>query len=743
MKLLKRYFRPYIITVVFCVIMLFIQAMCELNLPNFMSDIVNVGIQQNGVENAVPQAISEDGFTLMTSFMTDDEKNIVHENYFMVKTGGLSTDYDKYVNKYPLLKSKNIYILNTDEKDTISKLNNSFMDATATMFYTLKSISGNSNSAKIISDDMQNISFEKIYSLIPMIGSIDKSVIANARNDSKSLDENIVSQLSVMVTQQFYEEIGLDMSSLQSAYITRVGVYMIIITLICAVATVLVSLFASRIAAGVSKLLRRDVFKKVESFSNTEFDKFSQASLITRTTNDITQIQTVIVMAIRMLCYAPIMGIGGIIMALDKNPSMSWIIALGVLVLITIIVAVYNIAMPKFKIVQKLVDRLNLVTRENLTGMMVIRAFGNQEFEEERFDKANKDLTVTNKFINRVMAVMMPSMMFIMNSICLLIVWVGGHEIAASNMQVGDMMAFMQYSMQVIMSFLMISIMFIMIPRAAVSVDRISEVINTVPVIRDKKDTKKLPQEHAGIVEFKNVSFKYEDASEDVLSNINFVAKPGETTAFIGSTGSGKSTLINLIPRFYDVTEGQILIDGIDIRDLSQHDLRDNIGYVPQKGVLFSGNVNSNLLYGDSEASEADIKIAADVAQATEFIEKMPHGFESPISQGGTNVSGGQKQRLSIARALVKRAKIYIFDDSFSALDFKTDAALRKALKSYTANSTVLIVAQRVSTIMNAEQIIVLDEGKIVGKGTHKELLKSCKTYREIATSQLSKEELQ
>lgn len=743
MKLLKRYFRPYIITVVFCVIMLFIQAMCELNLPNFMSDIVNVGIQQNGVENAVPQAISEDGFTLMTSFMTDDEKNIVHENYFMVKTGGLSTDYDKYVNKYPLLKSKNIYILNTDEKDIISKLNNSFMDATATMFYTLKSISGNSNSAKIISDDMQNISFEKIYSLIPMIGSIDKSVIANARNDSKSLDENIVSQLSVMVTQQFYEEIGLDMSSLQSAYITRVGVYMIIITLICAVATVLVSLFASRIAAGVSKLLRRDVFKKVESFSNTEFDKFSQASLITRTTNDITQIQTVIVMAIRMLCYAPIMGIGGIIMALDKNPSMSWIIALGVLVLITIIVAVYNIAMPKFKIVQKLVDRLNLVTRENLTGMMVIRAFGNQEFEEERFDKANKDLTVTNKFINRVMAVMMPSMMFIMNSICLLIVWVGGHEIAASNMQVGDMMAFMQYSMQVIMSFLMISIMFIMIPRAAVSVDRISEVINTVPVIRDKKDTKKLPQEHAGIVEFKNVSFKYEDASEDVLSNINFVAKPGETTAFIGSTGSGKSTLINLIPRFYDVTEGQILIDGIDIRDLSQHDLRDNIGYVPQKGVLFSGNVNSNLLYGDSEASEADIKIAADVAQATEFIEKMPHGFESPISQGGTNVSGGQKQRLSIARALVKRAKIYIFDDSFSALDFKTDAALRKALKSYTANSTVLIVAQRVSTIMNAEQIIVLDEGKIVGKGTHKELLKSCKTYREIATSQLSKEELQ
>ena len=742
MKLLKRYFKPYVITVFFCVVMLFVEAICDLNLPNFMSKIVNVGIQQSGVENSVPQAISEDGFTLMTSFMTDEEKDIAHKNYFIVRTGGLSTDYEEYVNKYPLLKSKNIYVLNTNEKETLEKLNDSFMDATSTMFYTLKNISANSDSAKVISEDMQNISFDKIYSLIPMISSIDKDVINNARNDSKNLDESIISQMSVMVTEQFYKEVGLDMSSLQSSYITRIGVYMLVITLIGAVSAIVVSLFASRISAGVSKLLRRDVFKKVESFSNTEFDKFSQASLITRTTNDITQIQTVIVMAIRMLCYAPIMGIGGIIMALNKSVSMSWIIALGVIVLIAIIIAIYNIAMPKFKIVQKLVDRLNLVTREHLTGLMVIRAFGNQKFEEQRFDKANKDLTDTNKFINRVIALMMPSMTFIMNAICLLVVWVAGHEIADSKMQVGDMMAFMQYSMQIIMSFLMISLMFIMIPRAAVSVDRVSEVINTVPVIKDKRTTKKLPKEHPGVVEFKNVSFKYENASEDVLCDINFVAKPGETTAFIGSTGSGKSTLINLIPRFYDVTSGQILIDGVDIRDLSQHDLRDNIGYVPQKGILFSGDINSNLLYGDSKASNVDIKIAADVAQATEFIEKMPEKFETPIAQGGSNVSGGQKQRLSIARALMKKAKIYIFDDSFSALDFKTDAALRKALKSYTANSTVLIVAQRVSTIMNAEQIIVLDEGRIVGKGTHKELLKSCKEYKEIAVSQLAKEEL-
>lgn len=741
MKLVLKYFKPYTITAIFCIVMLFTQALCDLNLPNFMSKIVNVGIQQGGIETSVPECISENGFDLMTSFMTDEEKNIAHENYFMIKTGGLSTEYESYVNKYPLLSEENIYVLNTNKRDTIDKLNDCFSDAVATMFYTLKDIS-NDTGARAISGDMQNIDFHKIYSLIPMIDSIPKDAINLAREESKNLDDSVKSQLSIMVTKQFYEEVGLDLSSLQSGYIARIGSYMIIITIIGAVATIMVALFSSRIAAGVSKLSRRDVFKKVESFSNTEFDKFSTASLITRTTNDITQIQSVVIMIIRILCYAPIMGVGGIIMALRKNVSMSWIIALGVLALVMIIIIIYSIAMPKFKIIQKLVDKLNLVTREHLNGMMVIRAFSNQKFEEDRFDKANKDLTDTNRFANRVMAVMMPSMMFVMNSICLLIVWVGGHQIAEAHMQVGDMMAFMQYAMQAITAFLMISIMFIMIPRAAVSIDRVEEVLSTTPVINDKKHTKKLPEILRGKLEFRNVSFKYDDASEYVLEDISFVAKPGETTAFIGSTGSGKSTLINLIPRFYDVTSGEILIDDIDIRDLSQHDLRDNIGYVPQKGILFSGDITSNLMYADSNATSQDIKLAADTAQATEFIDEMPDGFKSPISQGGGNVSGGQKQRLAIARALVKRAKIYIFDDSFSALDFKTDAALRKALKDYTLNSTVLIVAQRVSTIMNAEQIIVLDEGKIVGKGTHKELLKSCDTYREIATSQLSEEEL-
>ena len=742
MRKLAIYIKPYILTVLFCFAILFVEAMCELNLPNLMSNIVNIGIQDSGIENSAPEVISKNGFQLMTGFMNQSEKKLVNENYISVRTGGLSAEYNEYLSKYPLLATEDIYVLKQNRNTSIEKLNSCFNNASMTMILGLKQISEKNVIADEASKDISNINLDNLYKIIPVLENLSDSQIDSLRNDAASVDDSIVSQSAIMLNKQFYKEVGIDLFSMQSRYISKIGVYMIIMTLLSAGAAITVSFFASRIAAGVSKVLRRDVFKKVESFSNSEFDKFSTASLITRTTNDITQIQTVLVFAVRMICYAPIMAIGATIMAAGKSKSMSWIIVLGAVVLIGLISIIYAIAMPKFKLVQKLVDKINLITRENLSGMMVIRAFGTQKFEEDRFEKANSDLTKVNLFVNRVIVFMMPAMMFIMNSINLLVVWNGAHQIAASNMQVGDMMAFMQYAIQVIMSFLMISIMFILIPRASVSAERISEVLETEPIIKDKSNPVKLSDDHSGTVEFKNVSFKYSDAAEYVLKDINFISRPGETTAFIGSTGSGKSTLINLIPRFYDVTEGEILLDGIDIRNISQHDLRENIGYVPQKGILFSGDIASNLRYGDKNSTDEDIRKAADIAQATDFIESTEGGFNNPISQGGTNVSGGQKQRLSIARALVKKAKVYIFDDSFSALDFKTDAMLRKALREYTTNSTVLIVAQRVSTIMSADQIIVLDKGHMVGKGTHEELLKTCETYQEIATSQLSKEEL-
>ena len=527
-----------------------------------------------------------------------------------------------------------------------------------------------------------------------------------------------------------------------SDFIIQKGMEMLAIALVSAACTVAVGFFASRVAAGLATNLRMDLFKKVQELSNREFDKFSTASLITRTTNDITQIQTLMVLMIRMIFYAPILGVGGLTKALSEDVSMSWIIGLAILGLLGLIAILFIVAIPRFKEIQKLIDRLNLVMRENLTGMLVIRAFSTERFEEKRFDKANADLTATNLFVNRTMVMMMPAMMLIMNLVTVLVVWIGANQISAFKMEVGDMMAFMQYAMQIIMAFVMLAVMFIMIPRASVSAERIAEVLEAEPTIRDCDAPKTFNEDFKGIVEFKNVCFRYPGAEDDVLHAIDFTAKPGETTAFIGSTGSGKSTLINLIPRFYDVTEGQILIDGIDIREVSRHDLRAKIGYVPQKGILFSGNIESNLYYADKKASEEDLKVASDIAQATEFIQSKPEGYKTEISQGGTNVSGGQKQRLSIARALVKKAPIYIFDDSFSALDFKTDAALRSALKSETGNSTLLIVAQRISTIMQAEQIIVLDEGRIAGKGTHKELIENCEVYQEIAFSQLSKEEL-
>jgi ATP-binding cassette subfamily B protein len=557
-----------------------------------------------------------------------------------------------------------------------------------------------------------------------------------------ALGDSMIVQAAVTPVKAEYAALEMDTGKLSSNYTLHIGLLMLLVTLLSGTCTIIVGYLSARTAAGLARDLRRNVFQRVESFSSTEFDKFSTASLITRSTNDITQIQMVVIMMMRMVFYAPIIGIGGVIRAIGKSANMWWIIALAVVVLLGLILTVFSIALPRFKIIQSLIDRLNLVTRENLSGMMVIRAFNMQQFEEDRFDKANKNLTGTLLFINRVMVVMMPVMMMVMNIVMLTIIWVGAHQVAQSAMQVGDMMAFMQYAMQILFAFLMLSMMFIILPRAAVSGDRIADVLETEPVIKDPQDPRHFDEPFKGTVEFRNVCFRYPSAEEDVLHNISFTAQPGQTTALIGTTGSGKSTIVSLIPRFYDVTEGTVSVDGTDIREVTQHDLRARIGYVPQKGTLFSGTIESNLLYGDENASDEELKLAADIAQATEFISTNPEGMQTEVAQGGMNVSGGQKQRLSIARALIKKAPIYIFDDSFSALDFKTDAALRKALKEHTGSSTMMIVTQRIATIKNAEQIIVLDEGKIVGKGSHDELMKDCEIYRGIALSQLSMEEL-
>lgn len=739
---LKKYLKPHIVAVILAILFLFGEAVCELVLPNLMSDIVNVGIQNTGVENASPEVISTDGMTLLKPFMSDNSKKLIEKSYKLVESG---TDSAKdYENAYPILKEsgKGVYVL-TEYSDR-SALDDIFGKASVALIAMMQDFAKQGNTSASSSKDMDisNADITEMYKINPMLSMIPQAKFDGYINDSNNADNQITNTVGCAMTKLFYKEVGIDMGQYQFNYIAKIGVYMLLITLAGGIFAILVSLIASKVAAGVAKDLRRDLFQKVESFSNREFDSFSTASLITRTTNDITQIQMFVVMAIRLICFAPIMGIGGMIMALQQGVSLSWIILLAIVLLIIVMVVICIVALPKFKSIQKMVDKLNLVTRESLTGMMVIRAFGTQKNEEERFDKANKDLTSVNLFVNRVMVILMPIITLIMNGVTLLIVWVGAHQIEAAQIQIGDMMAFMQYGMIIIMAFLMISMMFIMIPRASVSASRIAEVLESELSIKDSKNPKSLGENSKGEISFNNVSFKYGNAEDNVIENISFTAKPGQTTAFIGSTGSGKSTLVNLIPRFYDVTAGSITFDGIDIRDITQHELRSKIGFVPQKGVLFSGDIASNLRYGKRDASDSEIAEAAKVAQAEDFINSKLEKYESPIAQGGTNVSGGQKQRLCIARALAKKAPVYIFDDSFSALDFKTDAALRKALKKYTGDSTVLIVAQRISTIMDAEQIIVLDEGKMVGKGTHKELMQSCPTYREIASSQLNEEEL-
>ena len=763
MTKLFKYLKQSWVAIFTILILLALQATTELSLPTYTSNIVNVGIQQSGIENATIKAIRESEMNKLTTFMNDSDKEKVLDNYKLVNKDNLSKEeFNNYKKEYPVIKKESLYVLSTKDKDTIDKLSD-ILSKPMLIVYNME----NSSEDNKISDSM----ISKMTGQNNMSANMDKSQMAKFMDDNgdfdifayinampkeqkkemlSQIDEQFVNLPDAMLGQgaiKFvkaeYKAMGVDIDSIQMNYIFVTGLKMIGITIISVICSITVGFIAARVAATLGKNLRAMTFKKVMNFSKKEISEFSTASLITRSTNDIQQIQQMMVMMLRMVFFAPFMAIGGIIKALSTNLSMSWIIGLGVVCVFGIVLVMFTVVMPRFKILQNLVDRLNLVTREILTGLGVIRAFSNEKFEEDRFDVANKDLTKVNMFVNRMMSCMMPAMMLIMNLISILIVWVGAKNIDLGNMQVGDMMAFIQYTMQIVMSFLMISMVSVMMPRAAVSANRIDEVLTTDISIKEVDKVEEFNDNKKGLVEFKNVSFQYPDADEKILHDISFTAKPGQTTAFIGSTGSGKSTLINLIPRFYDVTEGEIKVDGVNIKNASIHDLRERIGYVPQKGVLFSGTIDSNIKYGNKTASEEVVETASRVAQATEFIDSKPDRYETPIAQGGSNVSGGQKQRLSIARAIAKEPEIYIFDDSFSALDFKTDAKLRRALKEETGDATVLIVAQRISTILHAEQIVVLDQGKIVGIGNHKQLLKNCEVYKEIALSQLSKEELE
>ena len=735
MTKIGKYLKPFIVMIAFCLVFLFFQANSELMLPDYMSKIVDYGIQTGGIEYNLPEVISKENYEQIKVLLEDEDKTKFESVYKKV---------DTLPKKYSSLNKEDILLLNKKEGKKIEQLNTS-VGKSEVILYALNNPKHMKQQQVFNFDEIKNIKTKqmsngsdtsKILNMIPK----DKLVKINAKLDS--MPESSVNQIASEYVKTEYKALGLNLDDIQSSYIFSAGINMLLLALFSAMCAMIVGFLASKVAAGVARDLRKAVFKKVQSFANKEFNKFSLASLITRSTNDITQLQMVIVMSLRMLCFAPIMGIGSIVRAYENCRSMSWIMVLSVVILIGIVFVVFSVTMPKFKLVQKLVDKLNLVSRENLTGTMVIRAFGMEQFQEERFDEVNKNLTKTNLFVNRVMVLMMPLMMLLMNLTSVLIVWVGAKQIDAGLIQVGNMMAFIQYAMHVIMSFLIVSMVFIMIPRASVSARRVSEVLDTEVELKDPKEEKEFISEKRGEIEFKNVSFAYPGASEYILKDINFTARRGETTAIIGSTGSGKSTLIQLVPRLFDVSKGELCINGVDVRDVSQEKLRDSIGFVPQKGVLFKGTIRSNLQYGDENASDEDLKKVLDIAQASEFVYSNPLGLDREIASGGTNVSGGQRQRLSIARAIAKKADIYVFDDSFSALDYKTDRLVRKALNDKLSDATIMIVAQRISTIRHADKIIVLDEGKIVGEGTHDELIKTCEVYKEIALSQLSKEEV-
>lgn len=740
MKMMK-FVKPYRWTLALAVALIFAQANLDLALPDYLSRIVNTGIQQGGVENALPEAIRASEMDKVAIFLSAADKEDVLASYALVTDS--SPDYDSYLKRYPALETQPIYVLNDIPQSEVDRLNPIMAKALLTVSGIEQAMNDPATAAEMGFDPSKLPPGANVFDMLAKLPADQLAQMTDSVDEKFSaLGETMIAQAGVNVVRDEYEALGMDTEARQNNYILASGAWMLLLTLLSGASTIIVGFLSAKIAAGMARDIRRSLFQHVESFSSAEFDKFSTASLITRTTNDVTQIQMVSMIMIRMMFYAPLMGVGGIIKVIAKDSPLAWIIGVAVLMLVSLIAVVFSLALPRFKIIQQLTDRINLVARENLTGMMVVRAFTMEGFEEGRFDAANKDLTAVSLFINRVMVTMMPLMMLIMNVMLLSVIWFGANEVAASNMQVGDMMAFMQYSMQIVMAFLMLSMMFIMIPRASVSADRIHEALTTEPHIRDPKEAKKFPEPFRGEIEFRNVSFRYPGGDIDAVQNISFVAKPGQTTAFIGSTGSGKSTIVNLIPRFYEVSDGSIFIDGVDIRDVTQHDLREKIGYVPQKSALFSGTIESNLLYADKNATSEMLQSAIEIAQAKEFVNEKPEGMATEIAQGGANVSGGQKQRLSIARAIVKKPPIYILDDSFSALDFKTDAALRRAFKEKSKDSALLIVTQRVSTIKNAEQIIVLDDGKIVGKGTHNELMETCDTYKEIALSQLNMEEL-
>ena len=732
---LFKFLKPYTAAVAAIICILVVQAYCDLSLPTYTSDIVNVGIQQGGIDETVPDTISKKDLNHLLLLVPSDRQKTVKNAY--------TESVEKYDYNGTVMELKASVKEDEKKMDRLSEILGKPMLMAA-------GFDSGSDMTQKIEEQMRtqmsgipNVDKMDIYDMLEFMGAEGRNaLIGQMDQQMDSMQDSMIAQAAGYI-KDAYTHIGIDTDQIETTYILRTGAKMLALAFLGMAASILVGLLASRVGAGVGRRLRENVFRKVVGFSNAEFDKFSTASLITRSTNDIQQIQLLLVMILRMVLYAPIMAIGGIWKVFHTNVGMSWIIGLAVAVIIVIVGFLFLVVMPKFKLIQNQVDKLNLVSREILTGLSVIRAFGTQKHEEERFDDANKALTKTNLFVNRAMTFMMPLMMFVMNSIAVLIVWVGGHSINDGAMQVGDMMAFIQYTMQIIMAFLMICMISVMLPRAAVSAGRVDEVLTSETLIHDPGNPSHIPEEGKGKVVFDHVSFRYPGAEEDVLHDISFTAEPGKTTAFIGSTGCGKSTLVNLIPRFYDVTDGKITIDGKDIRNVSQHELREKLGYVPQKAVLFSGDIASNILYGNPEGSEAEMTEAATIAQATEFIEQKKKKYKSTISQGGSNVSGGQKQRLSIARAIAKHPDVYIFDDSFSALDYKTDATLRAKLKEKTSESTVMIVAQRISTILHADQIIVLDDGQIVGKGTHKELLKTCEAYYQIASSQLSEKELE
>ena len=735
MRKLFQFLKPYAPRVLLILCVLVVQAYCDLSLPTYTSNIVNVGIQQSGIDEEIPENISEEEMNRLLLFVSEDDRQDIQDAY---EKSSESFDYDGEV-----LTLKDSVKSDNEKLDALTE------EMKLPMMLTAGFENGSDTTKQMegqLKEQMSQVPGIEKMSVFDIFGMMDDTqraaIVDKITEQMDKMPDSILDQAATSYVKSTYEQIGLDTGHMSTVYILKTGAKMLGLAALGMAASILACLMASRVGAKVGRGLRRDTFLKVIGFSNAEFDKFSTASLITRSTNDIQQIQFLTVMILRIVLYAPVMAIGGILKVSKTNVDMFWIIGLAVLLIVMVVAVLFIVVMPKFKIVQNMVDKLNLVSREILTGLPVIRAFHTEKHEEERFDEANKDLTKLNLFVNRAMTFMMPTMMLVMNGITVLIVWVGGHSINDGAMQVGDMMAFIQYAMQIIMSFLMICMISVMLPRAAVSAERVDEVLKSETKIHDPKEPKTLPKNGKGEVAFEHVSFHYPGAEEDVLHDITFTAKPGETTAFIGSTGCGKSTLVNLIPRFYDVTEGKITIDGQDVRDLTQHELRDKLGYVPQKGVLFSGNIASNIMFGNPVGSEQEMTEAAQIAQAVEFIDTKPERYKSPISQGGANVSGGQKQRLSIARAIAKHPDVYIFDDSFSALDYKTDTVLRSALKEKTTDSVVLIVAQRISTILHAEQIIVLDDGKIVGKGTHEELLKTCDTYYQIAASQLSESEL-